>query len=84
MTIHHFVNEELAKSKSIFNRKLYITFCASIAPFISKKYFKDVFAFSLLKLIEEKKKDLAITFAKNIIEIRKKIDDIITISKIEN
>ena len=43
-----------------------------------------MFAFSYLKIIEEKKKDLAITFAKHIVEVRKKIDDIVSTSKIEN
>jgi len=82
--IHHFVNEDLAKSKSIYNRKLFIVFCSLICPKISKKYFKQVFAFSFLKIIEEKKKDIAITFAKHVVEVRKKIDDIVSTSKIEN
>lgn len=62
--IHHFLNEELAKSKSIYDRRMFITFCAKICPKISKKYFKEVFAFSMLKIIEEKKKDIAIYFSK--------------------
>ena len=82
--IHGFVNEELAKSKSIYDRKIYITLCAKLCPKISKKYFKEVFAWSFLKISEEKKKDVAIIFAKNIIPIRKKLDDISSISKIEN
>jgi len=81
--IHHFLNEELAKSKSIYDRRIFITFCAKICPKISKKYFKEVFAFSMLKIIEEKKKDVAIHFSKNIIPIRKKFDDISSTSKIE-
>jgi disulfide oxidoreductase YuzD len=59
-------------------------FCAKICPSISKKYFKEVFAFSYLKIIEERKKDIAISFAQNIVEIRKKIEDIGSTSKIEN
>ena len=43
-----------------------------------------MFAFSYLKIIEERKKDIAICFAQNIIEIRKKIDDIGSTSKVEN
>lgn len=82
--IHHFVNEELAKSKSVYDRKLFIIFCKMICPSISKKYFKEVFAFSYLKIIDERKKDIAITFAQNIIEIRKKIDDISSTTKVEN
>ena len=77
------LNEELAKSKSIYDRRIFITFCAKICPKISKKYFKEVFAFSMLKIIEEKKKDVAIHFSKNIISIRKKFDDISSTSKIE-
>ena len=57
--IHHFLNEELAKSASIYNRKLYLTFCGKISTQISKKYFKDVFAWHFLKIAEEKKKDIA-------------------------
>jgi len=78
------VNEDLAKSKSIYNRRLYIVFCSKICPIISKLYFKKVFAFSYLKIIEEKQKDIAISFAQNILEVRKKIDDIGSTSKIEN
>jgi hypothetical protein len=37
-----------------------------------------------LKIIEERKKDIAITFAQGILEVRKKIDDIHSTSKIEN
>jgi hypothetical protein len=55
-----------------------------VAPKISKKYFKEVFAFALLKIIEEKKKDIAIIFLQNIIPIRKKLEDISSTSKIEN
>lgn len=43
-----------------------------------------MFAFSYLKIIEEKQKDIAISFAQNILEVRKKIDDIGSTSKIEN
>jgi hypothetical protein len=68
--IHHFLNEDLVKSKSIFNRKLFITFCSKICPKISKKYFKEVFAFSFIKLIDERKKDIAINFASTILAIR--------------
>ena len=82
--IHHFLNEELAKSASIYNRKLYLTFCGKISTQISKKYFKDVFAWHFLKIAEEKKKDIAIVFAKNVVSVRKKLDDISSISKIEN
>lgn len=82
--IHNFLNETLAKSRSIFDRKLFIIFCAKICPSISKKYFKEVFAWSCLKICEEKKKDIAIIFAKNIIPIRRKLDDISSTSKIEN
>ena len=78
------MNEILAKSKSIYDRKFYIIFCAKICPHISKKYFKEVFAWSCLKICEEKKKDIAIIFAKNIIPIRRKLDDISSTSKIEN
>jgi hypothetical protein len=61
-----------------------LIFCAKIAPKISKKYFKEVFAWFFLKISEEKKKDIAITFAKNIVVIRKKMEDISSISKCEN
>jgi len=81
--IQSFLNEDLAMSKSIYDRKIFIVFCAKICPKISKKYFKDVFAFSYLKIIEERKKDIAICFSQNIVEIRKKIDDIGSTSKIE-
>jgi len=82
--IHHFMNEELAVSKSIYNRKLYLTFCGKISAKVSKKYFKDVFAWNFLKIAEEKKKDIVILFAKNVVQVRKKLDDISSISKIEN
>ena len=59
-------------------------FCAKIAPKISKKYFKEVFAWQFLKISEEKKKDIAIVFAKNIVVIRRKMEDISSISKCEN
>ena len=78
------MNENLAKSNSIYDRKLFIVFCSKIAPKVSKKYFKEVFAFALLKLIDERKKDIAITFANHVIEIRKKLDDISSTRKIEN
>lgn len=83
-TIHHFLNEELAVSQSIYNRKLYLTFCGKISPRVSKKYFKDVFAWHFLKIGEEKKKDIAILFAKNVVAVRKKLDDVSSISKMEN
>lgn len=82
--IQHFINEDLAKSKSLYDRKLFIVFCRMICPRISKKYFKEVFAYSYLKLIDEQRKDIAITFAQNIIEVRKKIDDISSTTKIED
>jgi hypothetical protein len=84
MKIHHFANVDLAQSKSIFDRKIYIIFCSKVCAKISKKYFKEVFAFAMLKIIEEKKKDIAIVFMQNIIPIRKKLDDISSTSKIEN
>jgi hypothetical protein len=37
-----------------------------------------------LKISEEKKKDIAITYAKSIVQVRKKFEDISSISKIEN
>jgi hypothetical protein len=43
-----------------------------------------VFAWNYLKISEEKKKDIAITFAKSIVQVRKKFEDISSISKIEN
>ena len=82
--IHHFLNEELAGSKTIYDRKMYFIFCSKICPKISKKYFKDVFAWNLLRVCDDKKKDIAILFAKNVVQIRKKLDDISSISKIEN
>mmetsp|Transcript_17082 Transcript_17082/g.26429 ORF Transcript_17082/g.26429 Transcript_17082/m.26429 type:complete len:179 (+) Transcript_17082:1713-2249(+) len=82
--VHHFLNEDLAKSASIYDRKTYLTFCAKICPKISKKYFKEVFAWSFLRISEEKKKDIAISFARTIVPIRKKLDDISSISRIEN
>ena len=82
--IHHFLNEELAKSASIYDRKLFIVFCSRICPRISKKYFKEVFAFSYLKLVDERKKDIAIAFATYVLEVRKKIDDHTSTSKIES
>lgn len=83
-TIHHFLNEELAVSGSIYNRKLYLTFCGKISPRVSKKYFKDVFAWHFLKIGEEKKKDIAILFAKNVVAVRKKLDDVSSVSRMEN
>lgn len=65
--IHHYLNEELAKSKSIQSRKIYIIFCTKISQKISKKYFNEVFAWNYLKISEEKKKDIAITYAKSIV-----------------
>ena len=78
------MNEDLANSKSIYDRKMYLIFCAKICPKISKRYFKEVFAWNFLKIIQEKKKDIAITFAKNVVHIRMKLDDISSISKLEN
>jgi hypothetical protein len=74
----------LANSKSIYDRKIYLIFCAKISTKISKRYFKEVFAWNFLKISQEKKKDIAITFAKNVINIRMKLDDISSISKLEN
>jgi len=65
--IHHFLNEDLAGSKTIYDRKMFIIFCAKICQKISKKYFKDVFAWNFLRICEEKKKDIAILFAKNVV-----------------
>ena len=56
--IHAFLNENLASSKSIYDRKVYLLFCAKIAPKISKKYYKEVFAWHFLKISEEKKKEI--------------------------
>lgn len=75
---------ELAGSKSTYDRKLFVIFCSKISAKISKKYFKDVFAFSYLKIIAERKKEIAIAFSKNIFETRKKFDDVTSIGKIEN
>jgi hypothetical protein len=50
----------------------------------SRKYFNEVFAWNYLKISEEKKKDIAITFAKSIVQVRKKFEDISSVSKIEN
>ena len=36
------------------------------------------------KLVKKKKKDIAIAYAKSIINVRKKFEDISSISKIEN
>ena len=43
-----------------------------------------MFAYSYLRIIEERKKDIAIAFATYVIETRKKFDDIGSISKIES
>ena len=48
--IHQFLNEDLANSKSIYDRKMYLVFCAKICPKISKKYFKEVFAWNFLRI----------------------------------
>ena len=48
--IHSFINEDIANSKSIFDRKIYIIFCAKICKKISKRYFKEVFAWNFLRI----------------------------------
>ena len=65
--IHRFLNEDLANSRTIYDRKIFLIFCAKICSKISRKYFKDVFAWNFLRICEEKKKDIAILFAKNIV-----------------
>lgn len=84
LKIHIFVNEELAKAKSVYDRKLFIVFCSRISSLISKRYFKDVFAFTFLKLIDERRKDIAITLAMHVVSIRRKLDDVTSTSKIES
>lgn len=84
MRIHVFVNDELAKAKSVYDRKLFIVFCSRISSKISKRYFKDVFAFTFLKLIDERRKDIAILLAEHIVSIRRKLDDVSSTSKIES
>ena len=78
------MNVKLARSKSVNNRKLFLHFCGLISTKISKKYFKDIFAYEFLNISQETQPNIAISFCKNIEQVRRKIDDISSTSKIEN
>lgn len=82
--IHQYMNYELVNSKSSIDRSTFVHFCNEISEHISNRYFQEIFLDSFVTLMEDKQINVQISVLRSIKNIRRKIDDVLLINRIES
>ena len=78
------MNYELVNSKTSIDRSTFVLFCQEISEHISNRYFQEIFLDSFVTLMEDKQINVQISVLRSFKNIRRKIDDVLLINRIES